>query len=173
MLQHWDGLMVLKEHTLIWPDPVDLFQQGSKLHLASLAQAVAKSENQLYPICATVAPTPQLVRDIINGERDGVLKREWGTGASHIYYKNQPARQVEAFKEQIRQRAQMEKKLSKKKPHDLLDNSPKWFVQPYIPSLIHIGELRVLIVNGAILGKIVTMPIADPEGELDVGCLEL
>lgn len=161
MLAHWDGLMALKKETLIWPDPIDLFRQGSKLHVASLVQAVAKSENQQYPICATVKPTPQLVKDIVNGTRKGVLKREWSTGTDHVYYKGMPMDRVDIFKNQLTSRTKLEKQLAKQKPHDLLNVTPKWFIQPFIPSLIYVGELRVLIVNGAILGKIITTPTGE------------
>lgn len=173
MLKHWDGLMVLKKHTLIWPDPVDFFQQGSKLYIASLAQAVAKSEGQCYPICATVKPTAKLVEDIISGKRSVVLKREWGTAASHVYYKGMEKSRVDLFNEQLKRRTLMEKKLEKHKPHVLLNTSPKWFIQPYIHSLTRIGELRILIVNGAILGKIVTTPLPDPENPGAIGYMHL
>ncbi|KAF9473080.1 hypothetical protein BDN70DRAFT_900049 [Pholiota conissans] len=164
MLDHWDGLMALKKHTYIWPDPDDFFEQGSKLHLASMAQAVAQSENQLYPICAIVEPTLEIVNDILTGACQGVLKREWSSTSTHVIYKGKHGDLAQEFTETLHARRTLERQLAKKRSHPLLRNPPKWYIQPFISSLTDVGEIRVFIVNGMILENIITRPVDDESG---------
>jgi hypothetical protein len=42
-------------------------------------------------------------------------------------------------------------------------DQPRWFCQPYMPLLIHLGELRTYLVNGVIYYTVATTPnISDP-----------
>jgi hypothetical protein len=48
---------------------------------------------------------------------------------------------------------------------DNLFNKPKWFIEPYVPALHYLGELRVFVVNGTIFKTVSTTP--EPNGRMD------
>jgi hypothetical protein len=168
MLDHWDGLLELRKQTLLWPDPEDLFQAGSKLHINALAQAVALSENQIYPICAVADPVPKVAKDIIDCKINAVLKREWSSSTDHVISRHSDEEHLAAYKDNLAQRKKLDKKLGKMEEHTLTSLSPRWFLQSYIPPLVHVGELRMFLVNGMILRKVITTPIDGDGTYLDL-----
>ena len=167
MEKHWDGLLELRNHTLIWPDPLDLFRAGSKLNLNNIVHAVALSEGQSYPICATVEPDDDLLQSIMDGTKSLVLKRDWSSSSSHVYTKHTAGGLAGACG---RLQAAIEKEeaaYAALQANDFI--RPTWFIQPYLPALIIIGEIRAFFVNGLLLRKIITSPC---EGRIDETTLE-
>lgn len=162
MTEHWDGLLTLRMQTFIWPDPLDLFRAGSKLSLNTLIHAVAVSEEASHPICQTITPNVELIHDIVLGNRNAVLKRDWSSSSAHVYTKHARGGIVKISQ-------QFRKVLSEgNRAYNLVEAtghqdfpSPQWFIQPYLPALIYLGEIRAFFVNGYLLRKIITTPLQE------------
>lgn len=159
MTQHWDGLLTLRKDTLIWPDPLDLFRAGSKLSLNTIIHAVAVSEEASHPICQTINPTMELVEDILLGKRNAVLKRDWSSSGAHVYTKHAQGgtqKICQAFRRVLREETRAYDLVEATDHEDF--HRPKWFIQPYLPALIYLGEIRAFFVNGYLMKKIITAP---------------
>jgi hypothetical protein len=87
--KHWDSLGILCTNTMIWPDPRDLLMFGSKLyshHIISISASFLGHSIPNSVVCDN--PTITLIEDILNGNIDGVLKREYSRDELHVYTKN-------------------------------------------------------------------------------------
>ena len=150
--RHWESLAVLCSRTMMWPDPRDLVCTGAKLYLHTI---IARSTQALGLSLPTIAvcpnPTVELVQDIVDGKIDGVLKREYSSDSNHVFSKHLK-NAVKKFKDVISR----EKECWCWNGEKICEN-PKWFIQPYLPSLVYLGELRAFVVNGIIVNILVTI----------------
>lgn len=91
-----------------------------------------------------------IVNSILSGEREGVLKREYSGFSKHViteHTKNS---------EEILQNSLEE---DQRYQNDGLFPRTTWFLQPFLPHLIRLGELRTYIVDGAIFYTVSTTPV--------------
>jgi hypothetical protein len=106
-------------------------------------------------------PTVDLVQDILDGKINGVLKCEYSSNTAHVYSKhtkNAVTNFRKAMEDQRKFWSWDKRKICK---------NPKWFIQPYLPSLIYLGEVCAFIVNGIIINIITSTPDLE-SGLLDV-----
>ena len=137
----------------MWPDPRDLLLTGSKLYMNHLIIQSAQALGQSQPIIAVCEnPTASLVQDILDGKIDGVLKREYSSDSTHVYTKH-TQNAVKKFKKALED----ERKFWHWDNQKICEN-PKWFIQPYIPSFLYLGELRAFVANGIIVNVVVSTP---------------
>ncbi len=146
----------------MWPDPRDLILTGSKLYMNHIVTEAARALGQSQPVIAVCDdPTVNLVQDIIDGKINGVLKREYSSNTTHVYSKH-----TKNAVTNFRKAMEDQRKFWCWDKRKIYEN-PKWFIQPYIPSLIYLGEIRAYIVNGILINIITSTPDLD-SGLLDV-----
>lgn len=159
MEKHWTGLVDLQERTLIWPQPQELYKAGSKCYLHYIISMAAVSEGYPHPVSATCEPTVALLEDILSGEVSGVLKRDWSNATTHVFTKHSAVdhrskrASIKALERAIRAEFETYKAITS------YFRRPVWFIQPYLPAMILLGEIRLFIVNGIIINTIITTPI--------------
>lgn len=111
--------------------------------------AVPEDELELY------------VSDIGQGKIDAVLKRTQSRWSNHVvtpHTKNPKSIIKKALKEQ---------RQWKSSNHSF--DEPLWLCQSFMGQLLHIGEYRSFIVNGAIYYTVVTTPsLSGPEGSMEM-----
>jgi len=149
----WLGMNILSESVTIWPDPRDLLMTGSKVYLSLLISKVATSLGHSHPRAVTIEPTVKNVEDIVHGRSSAVLKREFSSHNYHVISVHTD-NATEKFK--CRMKSEEETYSASKG----IFPRPLWFIQPYIASLVYLGEIRVYLVNGALFKHIVTNPAA-------------
>lgn len=154
--QHWTGLLELQRHTLIWPQPQELYQAGSKCYLAHLVSAAAISEGYSHPISASCEPTADLVADLADGKVSGVLKRDWSSASKHVFME-QGTRTCAEAKAALEQALSAQEDAYNQTMHAYF-SKPRWFIQPYLPAMTLLGEIRTFIVNGMIITNLITIP---------------
>jgi hypothetical protein len=138
----------------MWPDPRDLVMTGAKLYLHTIIAQSAQALGQSLPSIAVCPnPTVKLVQDILDGKIDGVLKREYSSDTKHVFSRH-TKNAVKNFQSAI----ERERKCWRWNAKGVCE-TPKWFIQPYIPSLVYLGELRAFIVNGIIINIVSTTPV--------------
>lgn len=103
----------------------------------------------------------EVVDAIANKEREGVLKRSQSASNSHV---------ITPLTKNPRKLLKDLRKDEKEFWADGLGIFPKpsWFFQPYMPLLIHLGELRTFIVNGIIFYTTHTAPIKTMAGAMEI-----
>lgn len=152
--RHWDSLGVLCSKTMMWPDPRDLLMTGSKLYLHTIIARAAQALGHSLPsIVVCPNPTVNLVQNILDGKVDGVLKREYSSDTKHVF-----TRHTEDAVKKFQSAIERERECWRWDGRAVCEN-PKWFIQPYIPSLVYLGELRAFIVNGIIINILSTTPV--------------
>jgi hypothetical protein len=151
--RHWDSLAILCSQTMMWPDPRDLVATGAKLYLHTIIAGSTQALGQSLPTIAVLPnPTVELVQNIVDGKIDGVLKREYSSDSNHVFSKH-TKNAVKKFKEAINR----ERECWRWEKGTVCEN-PKWFMQPYLPSLVYLGEIRAFFVNGMIFNILATTP---------------
>lgn len=93
------------------------------------------------------------------GVLKAVLKREYSACAQHVVTpctKNASNR--------TRKQVEDEEKAWGAPGHDF--SRPQWFLQPYIPPLKQLGELRTFVINGHLMSIVYTVPSAKRDDEL-------
>lgn len=88
--------------------------------------------------------------EIGDGVTDGVLKRTQSAWSYHLITKHtqNPRKEITTALEEQR---------DWKSPGHLFVE-PRWFLQPYLPALMYLGELRTFLVDGALYYTIYTTP---------------
>jgi hypothetical protein len=154
MERHWRGLEQLRKQTCIFPEPVNLLCDGAKLLTYEIIRASATVLGEPFPnVVVEKEPTAQLVEDISSGVKKCVLKREFSGFSRHVFY---PGRLegVETFRK-LRKR---EEEIFGGAQSTIFPR-PRWFLQPFLPGLLFLGEYRALFINGTLLNIITTTPI--------------
>jgi hypothetical protein len=163
--QMWSAMDTLRHSNAvtIWPDHRDLLMAGSKLvYLEYILGKSASSMGHFHPKSTRVNPSEELVERIAQHNYEFVLKREYSSHCVHVFTKHTEGAATK-FAELIGKEA---KAYSKNRNSSFCH--PAWFLQPYNPALIHLGEIRVFVVNGVIYKQVVTTPKAGNIGKLDI-----
>jgi hypothetical protein len=148
---------------MMWPDPRDLVMTGGKLYLHTMISQSTRALGQSLPSIAVCPnPTVELIKNIQCGKIDGVLKREYSSDSGHVFSKHTKDA-VKKFESTLKR----ERECWRWEGESVCEN-PKWFIQPYIPSLVYLGELRVFVVNGIIINIFATTPMKEDTTNLMV-----
>lgn len=147
-------MLFLTDKITIWPDPRDLMMAGSKLFLESIIGKVAASMQLLHPQAVVVEPSVSTVESIATGKSACVLKRDFSSHGKHVFTKHTP-NAVNQFVSRLAREKEVYDECK-------LFPRPLWFIQPYNPSIINLGEIRVYLVNGILFNSIVTSPRQNP-----------
>ena len=147
---HLERLMDLMVHTVIFPNPIEMLALGKKVASCTFLRLAATSlgHNQPNVLVKENPPTWDEVEEIINGVRTTVMKRDYSKAGALV----------------IRKDSQLMKKefLSSLKAAEIWEGLPfglpRWVEQPYIPELLHMGEVRALIINGVITYQLLSTP---------------
>lgn len=151
MAEIWKGMAYLCQTVTVWPDPRDLMMAGSKLFLDNLIRMSAISMGYSHPQAVRIDPTTETVKNIVERKMDGVLKREFSSHGQHVFSLHTERAEDKFIAAMDKEEVNYELDLSK-------FLRPRWFLQPYIPELRYLGELRIFVVNGIIFKTIITNP---------------
>jgi hypothetical protein len=163
METHWRGLEQLRKQTLIWPEPVNLLADGAKLLTYEIIRASATALGEPFPnIVVEKEPTGELVEEIRCGVKKCVLKREFSGFSRHVFYPGKSGA-VERFRA-LRKR---EEEIFGGGESTIFPR-PRWFLQPFLPGLLLLGEYRAFFVNGTLLNIVTTTPIEQDATRLEV-----
>jgi len=150
---HLRAIKDLMKRTCIFPSPDDLLICDSKLQTHQYISAAAKSLGYDQPPITLAEPSNDLVNRITGGSLEAVLKREFSMASEHVITKHTEAKSA------LRKLATMEKQDSTTWGAQIIFRRPRWFLQPYIPDLIHRGEVRAFVFGGHLLNSIITTPV--------------
>jgi len=136
-----------------------MFIVGQKLLTHQLLIKCAAALDLEHPSLIPVAEedVPRVAREIAQGILQGVLKRTQSGWSYHVItpYTPDPLKQIETALKIQKQHWQVP-------GHQFVP--PQWFLQPYLPALIHLGELRTFVVDGALYYTVYTTPTeCDPK----------
>jgi len=146
----WSRICILCLNTTIWPDPRDLMMGGSKLFLDTLIGFSARSANYSHVQCVPITASVECVRRIAEKELAAVLKREFSSHGQHVFTPDTKEAVTTFEKAHDREEVTYDWEIDFPRP--------KWFMQPFLPGLKYLGEIRVFIVNGVIFKWIITTP---------------
>jgi hypothetical protein len=155
----WQGLQMLTRRAMIWPDPCDLLLAGSKLYLERIIRQSAASMDLPHLQVAIVVPSSEVIDKMRSDSLPGVLKREFSSHGKSVYSQ---------LDDLDRLKAQLDDEEAAYQAADDIFPRPRWFFQPYMPSLALLGEIRVFVVNGIIFNSVVTTPKIDQPGSLHI-----
>ncbi|KAJ2911984.1 hypothetical protein MD484_g8434, partial [Candolleomyces efflorescens] len=155
---HLQAVQDLALNVTIWPDPREHFMAGAKGPLYASVNAAAKalsSDTVNTAVVTEEGSLMKLVKDIVNGNCDWVLKREYSAGAVHVFIpwsggseeqrKVWQAQTTERWEEAMDlERAWAEAEVTEPP----MFKRPRWLVQPFVRELITQGELRAYCVGG-------------------------
>lgn len=127
---------------------------GAKHETSYLLRTCAESLGFQHPISACVEDEPtlnKLAKDIEDARRQGVLKRSYSARSLHVI----TPRTIKPTK--VLKKALQEQKRDWPQEKTGFIPKPMWFFQPYLPLLLHLGELRSFIVNGVLYYTVSTV----------------
>jgi hypothetical protein len=139
---HFWALLTLIDCVPIFPNPVQMLAQGKKLAATFFLRVAALSLGHSLPLVSVVEPpTWDTVQEIIAGERETVMKREFSDSSCHVIRRGHKISKVD-----------WEKMLDDAKVWESLRafGPPCWLEQPFVPELMYVGEIRTLVVNGVL-----------------------
>lgn len=165
MNKYWINLGRLRKSAYIWPEPHGLVAEGSKLLTAEITQASAAALREPFVTTTEVKnPTKEMVAEICKGDKMCVLKRENSGYSLHTFYPfMNKGKAVKRFQD-LRSR---EEKIYGGGQSTLFPR-PLWFIQPYMPAFVHLGEVRALFVNGTLYNTFITTPLKHDPTNLEV-----
>jgi len=136
---------------------------GSKKYVNTITMVSALALGRSYPIISTCEPTVKMVKDIQRSKIDAALKRDFSSDSCHVITKH-TTNPVEKFKSAISK----EKLFCHSPSRPKMFPIPSWYLQPYLPTLIYLGEIRAFIVNGVIINIFGTTPLEGDTTNLEV-----
>lgn len=157
----WEGMGILSRILTVWPDPVHLLAEGSKLYHEKIIAESLASLGLSCPRAVRVTPSPAIIDEITNGTTAGVLKREFSSEGKHVYTPH-----TEGGKDRLAAALRDERAA-----YNSRTNFPKpvWYIQPYIAPLLYLGEIRAFVINGVFYAAVMTSPRHARElGHMDV-----
>jgi hypothetical protein len=144
----------LAKKTLLWPHPEELFLGGSKIQVYETLRIASLSMGFPTPIYATLQTdicSSTFIKHFTQGKIQGVLKRDYSMKSQHVILPTHPN-----ISSTIKEALRVEEK-TWKGVRDMF-GMPKWFIQPIVAHLLHVGEVRCFIVSGRLLYKVTTTP---------------
>jgi hypothetical protein len=158
------NLVELAKNTLVWPHPEDLFLGGSKLQCYETLRVASLSMKISTPLYVTVGEKihdSTFIKEFAQGKVQGVLKRDYSMKAQHVILPTAPKLSLKI------QKALREEENTWKRVQDMFGR-PKWFLQPIVAHLLHIGEVRCFTVGGRLIFKVITTPGRGHDDPIDV-----
>ena len=163
MAELWNGLGLLREVTFMWPEPQDLLAEGSKLATIEIIRASSASIGEEFPNTSVIEnPDEDLVKGISAHKDMCVLKHEYSGDSKHVFYPGK----VNAST-RFRELRKIEKKVYGGGQVTAFP-TPQWFIQPFMPAFIILGEIRAYFVNGALYNLFSTTPLEGDSTHLEV-----
>jgi len=156
------NLMILSETIMVWPNPAELLMGGSKIQCYETLRVASLMQGTSTPLCALVDKEigkPSFLKRFSEGRCQGVLKRDFSMKAQHVFLPTTP-NLTSKIKKSLSEEEETWKRV------DGLFGRPRWFVQPYIPHLLYVGEIRCFFAGCRLVYTITTTP----GGELDRPC---
>jgi len=149
----WDGIGILSQKLTIWPDPRHLLAEGSKLFYMKIITEASASLGYSYPRCLRINPTNKDIQGITDGRLAAVIKRGYSHQGQHVYTPH-TSEICHKFGSALRD----ERLAYRNDSQPTRFPKPVWFMQPYIPALLYLGEIKTFIINGTLFNSVVTTP---------------
>ncbi len=166
MEKYWLSLEWLRQKVFIWPEPHDLIVEGAKFLTYETIWASAAALGEPYPnIVIETNPTEELVSEISTTAKKCVLKRDFSDCGEHVFHPHMP-KAIEKF-----QKACEREENVYRDGHLTIFPHPIWFLQPYMPGFVHLGEIQAFFVNRMLYNSFVTTPVDGNPSGLEVGPL--
>jgi hypothetical protein len=156
----WSSTLCLTSIMTIWPDPRDQLMAGSKLFVETMIQEASSFASLSHPQVAEVEPSVEIVRQITSGNLSAVLKREFSSHGHHICKPN-TSNALGKLKRLLEEEENVYSQT------DVFPR-PRWFLCPYNPCLIHLGEIRAFVINGVLFMSVITIPRSKSSNTMDV-----
>jgi len=143
MTAYLQSVALLKaQKTVIWPDPDDLLITDQKVLTHARLSAIGDALGHKQPDIRLVEPerVEALARSIVqNGSKDIVMKRSMSYGKKHVVHAGTTGEELDEMLRDER----------------FWDSAgafgrPQWFVQPFLPLMEQIGEIRAFLANGTL-----------------------
>jgi hypothetical protein len=150
------NLLELGKKTMVWPNSEELFMGGSKiqgyetLRLASQSMGIS---TPLYVMARDKIHDVEFLKMFAEGKFSGVLKRDYSMKCEHVLTPGDTDL-LAKMKKAVEEEEETWKKVEQ------FFGRPKWFIQPFVAQLKHVGEVRAFIVEGRVLYHITTTPEA-------------
>ena len=146
------NLKHLAEKTMIWPHSEELFWGGSKIQCYDTLRVASHSMGISTPLHVIADIRDKaFVKEFSEGRVNGVLKRDYSMKCEHVILHTDPD-SASKIKNSLR------KEENTWNPVKAMFGLPRWFIQPTVAQLLHVGEVRCFIVSGRLLSKITTTP---------------
>lgn len=153
----------------VWPHPMELSINGMKVAQYKMISHAAASLNTPTPALAVLTRSELIAMVASLGDhRWAAIKRERSSIAKHCYLPEDGDQQQRCNR--LREQLQEEDRLWGSGEEALGLPRPQWFAQAYVPQLRHLGEIRFIFVNGALLYWVSTIP---KDGDLSMLQLEV
>jgi len=126
---------------------------GQKIEMHNILKTCATALGHDHPIIVPLRDDEleKVAGDIADGVIEGVLKRSHSGWSNHIITKH-----AENPRQSIRDALKVQAKYWGQPNHQFVQ--PRWLLQPYIPHLIRLGELRTFVVDGIFYYAVYTTP---------------
>jgi len=150
---YMQSMRMLRYHVAICPPTSDVLLSSQKMETQRMLMLCAMALDLKHPLITKVEDEDlySAVESILSGERDSVLKRDQSAWSNHVITKHTPGAKA------IVEQALYEKWVLWDVPGNPFP-LPTWFMQPYLPHLVRLGEIRTYIVNGAMYYSVSTTP---------------
>jgi len=158
------NLSILAEKTLVWPHYEELFMAGSKLQSYETLRVASLSMHISTPFYVTAGENirdPTFLKAFSLGKIQGVLKRDYSMKCEHVILPSTPNLALK-IKDSLKEEDKTWKQV------ESFFGMPKWFVQPIVAHLLHVGEVRCFIVGGRLVYKVTTTPSEGPDSQWQV-----
>ena len=144
----------LGQRVSIWPAPTEYFVSAQKLETQRMLQHCAISLDLQHPLVTPVESNKlvSVVESIFHGTIEAVVKREYSGFSKNVITPYTPLADAMDM---------MRKSWGEEARHNDEGLGPRttWFLQPFLPHLIRLGELRTYIVDGTIYYIVSTTPV--------------
>jgi hypothetical protein len=155
----WDGMGILTQKLTIWPDPLHLLGEGSKLFHIKIITEASASMGKSYPRAVRIRPRSDDHQKLMEGEVDGVIKREFSSQGHHVLTAH-----TSCLHQKLSSALRDERSAYYPPSGTSKFPKPAWYIQPYIAGLLYLGEVRAFIANGTLFNCVGTTPrkLSDP-----------
>ena len=149
----------------VWPSPTDLIVNGMKVYQYRHVWLSAMALGQASPALAVIRSRHHLRRIVQQYQEQGgrwaCVKRERSKEGKHAFFPEDEAKSL-PDNEMGRLSHHLDEEDQSFRGSDAQSfglRPPRWFVQPYIPQLRFLGEIRVVCINGIIAVRQYTTPV--------------
>lgn len=149
----------------VWPSPTDLLVNGMKVYQYRQIWVAAFALRQASPALAVIRSRQALVHLVeqYRGQdsRWACIKRERSKEGQHAFFPegSDKARAEHGLTKLCHLLKEEDNSFRTPDARAFGLRPPQWFVQPYIPQLRFLGEIRVVCINGIIAARQYTTPV--------------